>query len=84
MNCIVIDDEKTARVIIKTLCNEIQDLNLVEEFSDAIEAIKYLNENKIDLIFLDIHMPAFSGVDFINSKKSTKGYFYNNRCKVCN
>ena len=70
MNCIVIDDEKTARVIIKTLCNEIQDLNLVEEFSDAIEAIKYLNENKIDLIFLDIHMPAFSGVDFIKTLKN--------------
>lgn len=57
-------------VIIKTLCNEIQDLNLVEEFSDAIEAIKYLNENKIDLIFLDIHMPAFSGVDFIKTLKN--------------
>ena len=69
MNCIVIDDEKMARVIIKTLCNEIKDVNLVEEFSDAIEAIKYLNENKVDLIFLDIHMPAFSGVDFIKTLK---------------
>ncbi|WP_166382253.1 MULTISPECIES: LytR/AlgR family response regulator transcription factor [unclassified Polaribacter] len=70
MNCIIIDDEKMARVIIKTLCNEIDSLNLLEEFPSAIEAIKYLNENKVDLIFLDIHMPNFSGLDFIRSLKN--------------
>lgn len=69
MNCIVIDDEKMARVIIKTLCEEITNINLVEEFSDAIGAIKYLNENKVDLIFLDIHMPNFTGLDFIKTLK---------------
>ena len=69
MNCIVIDDEQMARVIIKTLCSQISDLNLIEEFSDAIEAIKFLNENKVDLIFLDIHMPTFSGLDFIRTLK---------------
>ena len=69
MNCIVIDDEKMARVIIKTLCDQIESLNLVDEFSNAIEAIKYLNENQIDLIFLDIHMPIFSGLDFIKTIK---------------
>ena len=70
MNCIVIDDEKMARVIIKTLCSEIDSLELVEEFSDAIQAIKYLNENQVDLIFLDIHMPNFSGLDFIKTLKN--------------
>ncbi|MGK0236062.1 MAG: two-component system response regulator LytT [Psychroserpens sp.] len=69
MNCIVIDDEKMARVIIKTLCEQIKSINLVEEFSNAIQAIKYLNENQIDLIFLDIHMPNFSGLDFIKTLK---------------
>ena len=69
MNCIVIDDENMARVIIKTLCNEIKSLKLVREFSGAIQAIKYLNENKVDLIFLDIHMPDFSGLDFIKTLK---------------
>ena len=70
MNCIVIDDEKMARVIIKTLCTEIDSLQLVEEFTNAIQAIKYLNENEIDLIFLDIHMPDFSGLDFIKTLKN--------------
>jgi DNA-binding LytR/AlgR family response regulator len=70
MNCIIVDDEKMARVIIKTLCNSVKSLNLVQEFSSAIDAIKYLNENQIDLIFLDIHMPGFSGLDFIKTLKN--------------
>lgn len=69
MNCIVIDDEKMARVIIRTLCDSVESLNLIQEFSSAIDAIKYLNENKVDLIFLDIHMPGFSGLDFIKTLK---------------
>ncbi|AUC23646.1 DNA-binding response regulator [Polaribacter sejongensis] len=70
MNCIIIDDEKMARAIIKTLCNEVKSLNVVEEFSGAIEAMKYLIENTVDLIFLDIHMPGFSGLDFIKTLKN--------------
>lgn len=69
MNCIIIDDEKMARTIIKTLCSQIKSLNLIEEFSDAIQAMKFLNENSVDLIFLDIHMPNFSGLDFIKTLK---------------
>lgn len=69
MNCIIIDDEKMARVIIKTLCDQVKSLNLVEEFTNAIQAIKFLNENQVDLIFLDIHMPDFSGLDFIKTLK---------------
>jgi DNA-binding LytR/AlgR family response regulator len=70
MDCIIIDDEKMARVILRTLCDEIDSLNILEEFTSAIQAIKYLNENKVDLIFLDIHMPDFSGLDFIKSLKN--------------
>jgi DNA-binding LytR/AlgR family response regulator len=70
MDCIIIDDEKMARVIIKTLCNEIDDLHISGEFSNAIQAMKFLNENTVDLIFLDIHMPNFSGLDFIKSLKN--------------
>ena len=69
MKCIIIDDEKMARVIARTLCNEISDLIVVEEFTNAIQAIKFLNENSVDLIFLDIHMPDFNGLDFIKTLK---------------
>lgn len=70
MNCIIIDDEATARMIIRKLCSEVSDISVVEEFSNAIQAIKYLNQNKVDLIFLDIQMPDFTGFDFIQTLKS--------------
>ena len=71
MNCIIIDDETTARVIIKALCSKVDHLNVIGEFPNAIQAIKFLNdEEKVDLIFLDIHMPNFTGLDFIKTLKS--------------
>lgn len=70
MNCIIIDDEATARAIISQLCANEKHLSVVEEFPNAIQAIKYLNQNEVDLIFLDIHMPDFTGFDFIETLKS--------------
>ncbi|NVK51392.1 MAG: response regulator transcription factor [Flavobacteriaceae bacterium] len=69
MRCIIIDDDATSRLVLKQLCSKVKKLNLIAEFSNAIDGIKYLNTNKVDLIFLDIHMPNFSGFDFINTVK---------------
>lgn len=70
MNCIIIDDEATSRLVIRQLCGHVESLNVLEEFSNAIQAIKYLNQQKVDLIFLDIHMPDFTGFDFIQTIKN--------------
>ena len=70
MKCIVIDDDSTARLIVNQLCTTSDQVSVIEEFSSAIDAIKYLNSNDVDLIFLDIHMPSFSGFDFIQTLKS--------------
>jgi len=70
MNCIIIDDEETARAIIQQLCSQVEDLNVVDEFPNAIQAIKFLNKSSVDLIFLDIHMPDFTGFDFIETLKN--------------
>jgi len=70
MNCIVIDDEATARMIIKQLCSNVPGLNVLGDFANAMQAIKYLNQNEVDLIFLDIHMPDFTGFDFIDTLKN--------------
>lgn len=70
MNCIIIDDEEMARAIIAQFISQHTDLVIVNEFSNAIGAIKYLNQNEIDLIFLDIHMPDFTGFDFIQTIKN--------------
>ena len=55
IKCIIIDDEKLAREILSILILKSEKLVLVEQFSNAIDAMKYLNSNKVDLIFLDIH-----------------------------
>ncbi|APG60639.1 LytR/AlgR family response regulator transcription factor [Christiangramia salexigens] len=70
MNCLIIDDEATARTIIKQLIDNNPYLEAEEQFSNAMEAIKYLNQNSTDLIFLDIHMPDFTGFDFIQTLKN--------------
>jgi DNA-binding LytR/AlgR family response regulator len=70
MNCILIDDDATARLIIHQLCKKSERINVLAEFSSAIDAIKYLNTNHVDLVYLDIHMPTFSGFDFIQTLKN--------------
>ncbi|WP_430410148.1 LytR/AlgR family response regulator transcription factor [Kordia sp.] len=70
MKCIIVDDEATARAITRQLCKKIEELVIEEEFDNAIDAIKYLNSDTVDLIFLDIHMPTFSGFDFIQTLKN--------------
>ncbi|WP_298223980.1 LytTR family DNA-binding domain-containing protein [Flavobacterium sp.] len=70
MNCIVIDDEEMARAIIGQMIENSAPLKLVQEFSNAMQAIKYLNQHQVDLIFLDIHMPDFTGFDFIQTIKN--------------
>ena len=69
MNCIIVDDEAAARAIVSQLCASVPDLDVIEEFSSAIEAIKFLNQQHIDVVFLDIHMPGFTGIDFVQTLK---------------
>ena len=72
MNCIIIDDEGMARAIIAQMVSKDPELTLTQEFSNAIQAIKFLNQDSAaaDLIFLDIHMPDFTGFDFIQTIKN--------------
>lgn len=71
MNCIIVDDQESARLVVRQLCSGVDNLDIIEEFSSAIEAIKFLNHQSVDLIFLDIHMPGFSGFDFVQTIKSS-------------
>jgi two-component system response regulator LytT len=70
MKCIIIDDEQMSREILSIMISNTIGLHLVDQFSNAIDALKYLNQNEVDLIFLDIHMPNFSGFDFIQTIKN--------------
>ncbi|RYD80911.1 MAG: response regulator transcription factor [Sphingobacteriales bacterium] len=67
MTAIAIDDEPIALDIIRSHASKVPFVELLNVFTNAFEAISYLQENKIDLIFLDIKMPDISGIDFMKS-----------------
>jgi DNA-binding LytR/AlgR family response regulator len=67
LKCIIIDDEELSRAIIESSCNKLDHLHVVEQFDNALDAIKYINNTPVDLVFLDIHMPELNGFDFIDS-----------------
>ncbi len=64
MNCIIVDDEPLAREAIQLLVGKINHLKLVGSFNSANAASRFLGENVVDLIFLDIQMPGTNGIDF--------------------
>lgn len=67
MNCIIIEDQPPAQRILKKYINDIGTLELKGTFSDAIQAMIFLKSESIDLIFLDIHLPKISGIDFLKT-----------------
>ena len=70
LNCFVIDDSSIQRMIITKLVSHHPSLNLINDFSNAIEAKGSLAIHKVDLIFLDIEMPVISGFDFLDGLKN--------------
>ena len=69
MNCIIVDDEEMSRNAMKHLVSQVQFLKLKGVFCSATEALNILNNNKIDLMLLDIEMPDISGLELIKSLK---------------
>ena len=67
INVLIVDDEPLAQDIIETYVNRVNELNLVGRCSNAMEANEMLQNNKIDLMFLDIQMPQLTGVDFLKT-----------------
>ncbi|MET1056319.1 MAG: response regulator transcription factor [Pedobacter sp.] len=67
MIAIAIDDEPIALDIVKSHASKVPFIRLEAVFTNAFEAIAYLQKNQIDLIFLDIKMPDISGIDFLSS-----------------
>ena len=67
MRCIAIDDEPLALRQISGYIDKIPFLELVATFRSAVSAQKWLKENSIDLIFVDINMPDMTGVEFVQS-----------------
>lgn len=70
IQCLVIDDEPLAREILKQHVAGVEALALAGTCSNAVEAISFLNEHPVDLLFLDIQMPQLLGTNFIRTLKN--------------
>jgi two-component system LytT family response regulator len=67
INCIAIEDEPLALKKIEEFIGQIDYLNLLGSFDNAVDAIGFLKTNPVDLIFLDIRMKKLSGIQFLES-----------------
>lgn len=65
IRCIIVEDQQPAQKILQRFIGEIDKLELVGVFFNAIEALEFVKVNGVDLMFLDVHMPKLSGVDFL-------------------
>ena len=71
MKCIIVDDEPIARRGIKNLVERIPSLELSGSFENAGMAAGFMEDNPVDLIFLDIQMPGVNGIEFAKSISRT-------------
>jgi DNA-binding LytR/AlgR family response regulator len=70
MKCIIIDDEPLAIEIVESYVSRVEQLQLAGTFRNAITAFTFLQQNPVELIFLDIQMPKLSGIEFLKTLKS--------------
>ncbi len=67
IQCIIADDEPIARQIVEQYISQLPQLELVGTCSNAFEVLEMLQQHQVDVLFLDINMPNFSGISLIRS-----------------
>ncbi len=67
MKCIIVEDQTPAQRILKKYIEEMGSLTLIGTFGDPIQAMDFLSQEKVDLMFLDINLPKLSGISLLKS-----------------
>lgn len=63
LKCVIVEDEFPAREELKFFISNHKNIQLEKEFDNPVDALKYLQENKVDVVFLDINMPELDGMN---------------------
>ena len=63
LKCLVVDDEELARILLKTYIQKTDNLALIGTTENPLEALKLLDNQEVDLLFLDVQMPELSGIE---------------------
>lgn len=67
--CLVIDDEPLARDLMRSHISKLDNFEIVGECSDAMKALQKLRDEKVDLMFMDVHLPQITGFEFLKILK---------------
>ncbi|MDY8137051.1 response regulator transcription factor [Aquimarina sp. 2201CG5-10] len=67
LKCMIIDDEPPAHQVLEKYISKLSSLSLAGNCYNAIEAIDFLHQESVDIIFLDINMPEMTGLDFLKT-----------------
>ncbi|HXB41863.1 MAG TPA: LytTR family DNA-binding domain-containing protein [Bacteroidia bacterium] len=67
MKCIIVDDNKMSREMVKQLIEQVDFLELKGECENPVEAFNYLKKEEVDLVFLDVEMPGMTGIELIKN-----------------
>ena len=67
INCIIIDDEPLAIKVVTNYLNEFKNFHLIGTYKNPLESLEVIENNDIDVIFLDINMPKMNGLEFIRN-----------------
>ena len=67
IRCIAVDDESLALAVVENHIKKVSDLELLQTFDNAIAAFEFLQQHKVDLVFLDVEMPNLTGIDFLKT-----------------
>ncbi|EPZ55363.1 response regulator [[Clostridium] sordellii ATCC 9714] len=62
MNCIIVEDEFPAREELKYFIKNHSDIEIINEFENGLDVLKFIQENNVDVIFLDINIPMLDGM----------------------
>lgn len=65
LNCVIVDDEYLAIEVLKVYCAQVENLSVQRTFKKPEEALEWLQENKTDILFLDIEMPKLNGFEVL-------------------
>ena len=72
LNCIAVDDEPLALGLVSSFIEQTPFLNLVGRFSSAVEALRAIHTQKVDVVFLDIQMPDLNGIELARVLDNSK------------
>jgi len=70
LRCLIVDDEPMARDVIRLYIETLPSLSITGEFGNALDAMLFMQNAPVDLIFLDIRMPQLNGTDFVRSLRN--------------